>query len=91
MLVVISYDIESDRTRTKLANKLKDYGPRVQKSVFEADVGAEEYKKMLTMLKEVNIEGDDTIRVYKICSVCVKQIKLIGKGEITEDRQFHIA
>ncbi|RMG21471.1 MAG: CRISPR-associated endonuclease Cas2, partial [Methanobacteriota archaeon] len=39
MLIVISYDIEKDRTRSRLAKKLKDFGPRVQKSVFEADIG----------------------------------------------------
>lgn len=34
-LYVISYDIVDDRKRTKTVDTLKDYGRRVQKSVFE--------------------------------------------------------
>src|SRR6185436_13646804 len=35
MLILVSYDIPDDRRRTKLANALKDFGERVQYSVFE--------------------------------------------------------
>ena len=34
-LIVVSYDIPDDRRRLRLANTLKDFGIRVQYSVFE--------------------------------------------------------
>jgi CRISPR-associated protein Cas2 len=35
MFYLVSYDIPDDRRRTRLAKLLKDYGGRVQYSVFE--------------------------------------------------------
>ena len=46
MFILISYDISDDKKRTRLAKRLKDFGPRVQKSVFEADVKTEELNKL---------------------------------------------
>lgn len=91
MLIVITYDIESDRTRTRLAHKLKDFGPRVQLSVFEADVTAEELEKLYQKLSRVKLGEDDSIRVYRICGDCTKNIKIWGVGEVTKDRDYYIA
>jgi len=35
MLIVVSYDIPDDRRRLQLSKALKDFGKRVQWSVFE--------------------------------------------------------
>lgn len=40
MLVVVSYDVREDRRRTRLAHTLKDFGERVQLSVFECRLGS---------------------------------------------------
>ena len=90
MLIIVSYDIVSDRTRTKLAHKLKDYGPRVQKSVFEADVSTEELKKLNALLKGTELGEEDSIRLYRICSDCYKKVKVWGNGEVTKDKEFYI-
>ncbi|MFQ5709991.1 MAG: CRISPR-associated endonuclease Cas2 [bacterium] len=91
MLIIISYDIESDRTRTRLAHKLKDFGPRVQLSVFEADVTGEELGRLYQKLAELKLGKDDSIRVYRICGECCKHIRIWGTGEVTRDRDFYIA
>jgi len=91
MLVVVSYDIENDTTRTKLAHKLKDFGPRVQYSVFEADVDTGELKKLKQMLKQVTLADDDSIRLYQFCEACFKKVKIWGSGEVTKDRKYYIA
>lgn len=90
MLIIISYDIESDKTRTKLAHKLKDFGPRVQKSVFEADVTIDELKKLKKLLKSVELGKEDSIRLYQICDDCYKKVKVWGSGEVTKDEKFYI-
>jgi CRISPR-associated protein Cas2 len=91
MFVNICYDIENDKTRTRLAHKLKDFGPRVQKSVFEADVSKEEFIKLNKMLAAVKLDKNDSIRIYVLCQECLKKIKILGKGEITKDKDYYIA
>ena len=91
MLILVSYDIEKDKTRTRLANKLKDFGPRVQKSVFEGDVKQEELKKLTKMLEQVKLEKNDSIRLYRICAECSGKIKIWGHGEVTKDKDYYIA
>jgi len=44
---LLSYDIEDDGARQKLATLLLDYGDRVQKSVYEADLDDLELRKVL--------------------------------------------
>ncbi|MEW6140284.1 MAG: CRISPR-associated endonuclease Cas2, partial [Thermodesulfobacteriota bacterium] len=38
VFVVVCYDVVDDRTRTRLAKLMQNYGNRVQKSVFECTV-----------------------------------------------------
>ena len=91
MLVIVSYDISDDRTRDRLAKKLLDFGPRVQFSVFEADVKQKELSKLEKLLAKTKLEEGDSIRLYKLCSDCVKNIKIWGEGEVTKDKDFYIA
>ena len=90
MLILISYDISDDKKRTKLAKKLKDFGPRVQYSVFEADVKKQELEKLKNVLDDIKLENGDSIRMYKLCQDCKKAIVIWGQGEITEDKDFYI-
>ena len=90
MLVIISYDIEDDTKRTRLHKRLKDFGPRVQYSVFEAEIGKEELEKLLQVLSAVELDADDSIRLYHICGNCKNKVSIWGKGEITEDKDYYI-
>jgi len=90
MLVLISYDIEEDKKRTRLAKKLRDFGPRVQKSVFEADINAQELHRLIETLSGIQLKKGDSIRLYRLCAECLKHIKIWGKGEVTKDREFYI-
>ncbi len=90
MLIIVSYDIEDDRTRTRLAKKLKDFGPRVQYSVFEGDVSPEELTRLRSLLNKVKLTKSDSIRLYQICAMCAGKITIWGQGEVTRDRDFYI-
>ena len=91
MLTVISYDIEDDKKRTRLAKRLRDFGPRVQKSVFEADLHDDELQKLQNVLEEVEIEANDSIRLYRICANCAAEVKIWGHGKVTQDEDYYIA
>ena len=90
MLVVISCDIQDDGRRTRLARRLRDFGPRVQKSVFEADIEADELVRLCDALTNVELNDDDSIRLYRVCAECVKSVRIWGKGEVTKDQDFYV-
>jgi CRISPR-associated protein Cas2 len=91
LLVLISYDIEKDRTRTRLAKKLLDFGKRVQYSVFEADINNDELKALIKLLKKVKLNGNDSIRLYRLCADCIGKIEIWGTGEVVKDCEYYIA
>lgn len=75
---VIAYDIVSDANRTKLSNLLQDYGDRVQKSVFEADLSTDEAKIVLKRASQF-VDTDDSLILYPMCSACKIGIKSVGR------------
>jgi CRISPR-associated protein Cas2 len=91
MFVLISYDIAEDKTRTKLAHQLRDFGPRVQYSVFEAEITEAEHQRLHAILAKIKLGPTDSIRVYEICRNCVGKVQIWGQGEVTEDKPYYIA
>jgi len=90
MFVIVSYDISNTRTRTRLAKKLEDFGPRVQFSVFEGDINRDEFVKLTRVLSSTKLGETDSIRFYTLCSECKRKIKIWGTGKVTEDNKFYI-
>jgi len=90
MFVLISYDIKKDKTRTRLAKKLLDFGPRVQKSVFEADINDKELEKLQQLLGAVELGKEDSVRLYRLCAECKNKVHIWGVGEVTTDKDFYI-
>lgn len=91
MFYLISYDLEDDRTRTRLAHRLRDFGKRVQFSVFEADIKETELVQLKQVLGKVELGANDSIRLYTVCEACLKKMTIWGSGEITADKDFYIA
>jgi len=65
--VLVIYDIEDNRKRTKLAKLLTSFGFRVQKSAFETNLIESKYKSLISKLALfAKDNSNDSIRVYKI-------------------------
>jgi len=78
MFLVVSYDIVDDKRRNKIANTLKDYGKRVQYSVFECSLSEKLLRKMVKeLLRYVKVE-EDSLRVYRLCKGCEDNVKAYG-------------
>lgn len=90
MLIVVSYDIPSDRRRTKLANALKDFGQRVQYSVFECRLDAEELDLLRRRLLRLVDNSEDSLRFYVLCGACVERVEVHGEGEVVENPDVYI-
>jgi len=85
---VISYDIVDNRKRTKVAEALKDFGTRVQKSVFECRLEQKSLKKLSGILQNHIDQETDSILIYLMCENCVKQKTSIGLEVTVNDEDF---
>lgn len=90
MFIIITYDIKNDKKRTGLYKRLKDFGPRVQYSVFEADITVKEMEKLKAVLEKVELDVNDSIRLYQLCESCLQKIVIWGEGEVTQDKDYYI-
>jgi CRISPR-associated protein Cas2 len=90
MFVVVSYDIVDDRKRNKIAEILKDYGKRVQYSVFECNLDKKYINKIIEELMPFIDEEVDSLKIYYLCEGCVEKILTYGKKVVIEDSDYHI-
>jgi CRISPR-associated protein Cas2 len=85
MLMVVSYDVRSDRRRVRLAQALKDYGTRVQFSVFECLVDPAQAVRLRTKVARLIDDEQDSVRFYLHCATCRSKLEIQGSGDVTED------
>ena len=70
MFYLVSYDIPDDKRRTKLAKTIKDFGDRVQYSVFECILDKNLLDKMADRIDKIIVEKEDSVRIYCLCANC---------------------
>lgn len=71
MQILVSYDVSTDtsagrRRLRKVALVCKDFGQRVQKSVFECSLNEIHYERLLRRLLECIDQKEDSLRIYRI-------------------------
>ena len=81
MLHLVAYDVRSPQRLAKVAKICKDYGFRVEYSVFECDLSPIDFDEMIAALETVMDMDVDTLLVYKICATCVE--KIMGFGTVS--------
>ena len=69
MVVIVTYDVctgnaKGRRRLRRIALACKDYGQRVQKSVFECDVGDTQWVVLKNRLLREMEETEDSLRFY---------------------------
>jgi len=89
MRYVIAYDVRDNGNRTRLSNLLLDYGERVQKSVFEADLKKEEMRTIVARAEKL-LEAGDSLRVYPVCENCSRNMELRGREAAALHLSFRI-
>ncbi|MDI6754785.1 MAG: CRISPR-associated endonuclease Cas2 [Thermodesulfobacteriota bacterium] len=90
MFVVVSYDIVDDRKRTQIAKTLKNFGDRVQKSVFECRIDDQQFLRMKQTLDKIMDMNEDSVRYYFLCKGCIERIEISGWGTVVEDENLII-
>lgn len=84
---IIAYDIPNNKRRRKLANLLEDYGVRVQKSVFEVWLDESDRKALMKRLQRLIKINEDSLRMYRLCELCLRKVELQGLGAIPQAPQ----
>jgi CRISPR-associated protein Cas2 len=86
MLILVTYDVSTvekagQRRLRRVAQACEDYGVRVQKSVFECQVGRSEWVLLRARLLR-EIKGDeDSLRFYFLDEKAAERIEHHGVGK----------
>ena len=86
MLVLVTYDVSTvekpgRRRLRRVAQACEDYGTRVQKSVFECQVGQQEWVLLRDrLLREVD-KNEDSLRFYFLDEKAVQRIEHHGSAK----------
>ena len=89
MMVVITYDVKTEsedgkaRLR-KVAKTCKDYGQRVQFSVFECLVDPARFKLLQAKLEAIMDKEKDSIRYYKLGDEWKTRIEHVGAKAVID-------
>jgi len=84
MHFVVAYDIVQGRRREKVMNTVKNFGLRVQYSVFECDLTMQRANQLFELLRTLIDPRRDRIHMYPICDACFfrsQSLGLEGKGQ----------
>jgi len=72
MRYLIVYDVSEDDVRSKVAEVLEAFGPRVQESVFEAELAGSDLPLLAKRLTDVLQPAEvGNIRIYRLCHECL--------------------
>lgn len=86
MLVLVTYDVSTvekpgRRRLRRVAQACEDYGTRVQKSVFECQVGQQEWVLLRDRLLREIEKNEDSLRFYFLDEKAVQRIEHHGSGK----------
>ena len=83
MHLLVAYDVNTEtasgrRRLRKVCQGCKNYGQRVQKSVFECDVDEVERERMLQELTKIIDLKEDSLRIYRLVEPLEKSLTVYG-------------
>ena len=89
MEILVTYDVVTEtedgkRRLRRIVQVCKNYGQRVQKSVFECNVNEMQYEKMIEHLRECIEEKEDNLRIYRLREPKNRFVKSYGVDKVIE-------
>ncbi len=86
MTCIVTYDIEDNKIRARLARYLETIGIRLQKSVFAVEIERHTFRRMLGRIRAIT--GDTgSVAVFRLCIGCQKNAL---KLEQETGEAFHV-
>ena len=95
MLILIAYDISSKdaegrRRLGKVSKICSRWGVQVQRSVYECELDAEEYRELQSELSKVICRETDNVRLYRLGNRFKSRIELLGCSEGRWNRDTYV-
>ena len=90
MLYLVSYDVSDDGRRRRVMEACKDFGRRVQYSVFECNLDEGGLGELLGRLDFEIDPATDSCRFYRLCEACAGVVRILGKGDRYSEPGFVI-
>ncbi len=83
MLIVVAYNISTEtregrRRLRHIAQACKNFGQRVQQSIFECNVSAMQYESLKRSLLSIIEEKEDRLRIYRLTEPSQQHIEVYG-------------
>ena len=85
MLMVVAYDIRDPRRLRRVARCCEDFGGRVQFSVFEVRLNADQFDNFWEKLQTRIDPDEDCLVAYRICNECSRKVREAGAQIRTEE------
>lgn len=84
MDVLVTYDVSTEtkegrRRLRKVATACKDFGQRVQYSVFECSVSEAQYESFRARLLKIIDQEEDSLRIYRLRAPREEFLECYGK------------
>ena len=91
MNMIVAYDIADPRRLNRVAKVIKDYGIRVQKSIFEVHVDRRIFAEMKARIEDEIEPALDGVKYFPLCEKCAGTVEIIGQGIfIDPDEEFYV-
>lgn len=87
MWIIVAYDVRTDdalgrRRLRRVAQVCKDFGQRVQKSVFECQVNEMQYEELRRRLLREIKDDEDNLRLYRLTEPREDHCEVFGQSWI---------
>ena len=90
MLMIVAYDIRDPRRLARVAKHCEDFGARVQYSVFEVRLNADQFDEFWDgLLRYIDMEADRLV-AYRVCNECSRKIRTAGTMALSEEPLAHV-
>jgi len=89
-MILITYDISKNRTRSQFSKFLKQYGRKIQYSVYEIRNSNRILQNILNEIELVyrkSFTGADSILVFQICEGDKKKVRRYGYA-VNEEKEI---
>lgn len=95
MMVVVVYDVavvsrNGSARLKKVCQKCLDRGVRVQESVFECQLNADQYRQLKEDLSHIIDPKYDSLRFYLLGNRYQTRIEQLGQQTLTWDRETYV-
>ena len=89
-LYIICFDVHNKKRLRKVAIQMENFGTRVQYSVFECFLEANDLAKLKKRIKKIIDPKYDHIRYYGLCAKDQYKIQFDGRHQSVLESDYHL-